>query len=110
MDTFDILLDVDYTSKDIVQENIRWLRYETKRTSAKPLRILRQQRGVNGSGAMTYNYTAWVHAPDDALIPAQDGTIPVNINRERNPHFNPKDFEFIGNRADPVAPKEERGL
>jgi hypothetical protein len=62
-----------------------------------PVKISRRPCG-SGCAANRFYYVGIFEAPDDANF-VSNGLITENINRKTNPHFRPKDFNWIGNVA-----------
>ena len=59
----------------------------------EPVKIIRFPCGT-GAAAKRYFYQGYFIAPPDAEF-ARDGVIRENINRKRNPKFNPKKLIFV---------------
>jgi len=83
----------------------KWLSNHTyqlveKTIDVEPTKILRTAIGRVGAAANRFHYRIECVAPSDSEF-SYNGIIQANLNRVANKHFNPKNYNWIGNHATP---------
>lgn len=80
-----------------------WYSFKSKDYYVKPVRIIRYPCGSRGAAARRYYYQCdFVGFGDMLNINRQSAAGEIlreNIKRKKNPHFNPKKLNWVGNVA-----------
>lgn len=72
----------------------------------EPVRLYRCSVGSVGAARNRFYYLAEFNAPENAEF-SRNGLLREYINRLKNPHFKPKDFSWIGDKAE-LTQKQNR--
>lgn len=96
-DLASLKIKIQYETKETQSVKPGWHRHIIAEAELTPIRIFRRTCG-SGAAANRYYYLAKFIAPADAYF-VIDGLIEENINRKRNPHFNPKKLKWVGNNC-----------
>lgn len=91
-------LNISYPTKDRNYITPGTFKFVSKDAELEPVRIYRSPCGT-GTAANRYYYQAEFLAPSDAEF-VRDGKIRVNIKRDINPFFKPKELMWEGNIAE----------
>jgi len=92
-----VKININYSTEEKHYKNSNAFQYVGKEAELEPVRIIRYPCG-RGAAASRYYYTAVFASPDDARF-VYNGELRENINRKKNPKFNPKNYVFINNVA-----------